>query len=131
MLGGDRGDAPTLLIVFAVTLLAFFGAVHATLVLHGRSVVSAAAQDGLSAAQLESGTNTDGQNAAVATLGLSPGLRNQSVNVVRTTTGAGHCDQIRVTVTAEVETPLVEMLNVVSAEVTGPCERFYSEPERR
>lgn len=121
----DSGEIPTILVIFTATVLALFGAVHAALVFHGRAVVSAAAQDGLRAAQIEDGTEADGRAAAERTLGLAAGLQNKNIQVNR---GA---DTVTVRVTAEVDTPLVELLNTVSAEVTGPRERFFSEPERR
>lgn len=115
------------------TVVAFYAAVHLALVMHGRSVVAAAAQDGLHAAQVFGGTNADGRAAAENTLNLSPGLRNRSIQIARTSTGSGiaDCSQIRVQVSAEVSTLFVEFKNAVTADVTGPCERFYSERERR
>ncbi|MGB5755662.1 MAG: hypothetical protein WBM50_02005 [Acidimicrobiales bacterium] len=124
-LRSDRGEIPTILVVFAATVLAFYGAVHAALVFHAKSVVSAAAQDGLRAAQIEDGTEADGRAAAEQTLSLASGLRNKAIAVSQSD------DQVRVTVSAEIETPLIELFNSVSADVTGPRERFYSEAERR
>jgi Flp pilus assembly protein TadG len=113
------------LIVFPAVILSFYFAIHAALVFHGRSVVAAAAQDGLRAAQIEGGTAADGRAAADQTLSLAPGLRNPSVNVNQTN------DTVTVTVSAHVDTLLAEMFSTVSAEVTGPRERFYSEAERK
>ena len=106
-------------------VIAFYVAVHAALVFHGRSVVAAAAQDGLRAAQIEGGNEADGYAAAHETLNLAPGLDNRQVAV-----SAGE-DEVTVTVSAEVETVLVDLLTDVSAEVTGPKERFYAEDERQ
>lgn len=116
---------PLTLIVFPSVILAFYAAVHAALVFHGREVVAAAAQDGLRAAQIDGGTAADGRAAADQTLGLSPGLRN----VVVVVDDGG--DTITVRVSAEVDTLLAELFTDVSAEATGPRERFYSEAERR
>jgi Flp pilus assembly protein TadG len=123
-LRSDRGELPVTLIVFPAVILAFYFAIHAALVFHGRSVVAAAAQDGLRAAQIEHGTEADGVAAANATLALSPGLTNQSVEVIQGD------DTVVVKVSAEVETLLVNILTNVSAEASGPRERFYSEAER-
>jgi Flp pilus assembly protein TadG len=120
----DRGEIPTTLIIFPALIITFYLAVHTTLVFNGRSVVAAAAQDGLRAAQIEGGTAADGHAAANQTLALSPGLREQQVDVDQ-----GE-DTVTVRVSAEVETLIVELFTTVSAEVTGPRERFYSEAER-
>lgn len=112
--------------MFPSVILAFYAAVHAALVFHGREVVAAAAQDGLRAAQIEGGSAADGRAAADQTLSLAPGLRN--VVVVVDDDGG---DTITVRVTAEVDTLLAELFSDVSAEATGPRERFYSEAERQ
>lgn len=122
---GARGEVSTTLIVFPAVIIAFYCAVHAALVFHGRSVVAAAAQDGLRAAQLEDGTEADGYAAANRTLALSPGLQNTDVDVSQ-----GN-DAVSVTVTAQVNTLLIGVFTNVRADVTGPRERFYSEAERR
>lgn len=124
-LRSDRGEIPTVLVIFASVILVFYGALHAALVFHGQSVVAAAAEDGLRAAQIEGGTSSDGVAAAERTLGLAQGLRNKSIDVDQGS------DSVRVRVTAEVQTPLIELFNTVGADVTGPRERFYSEAERR
>ncbi len=118
---------PTVLIAFALAVLAFYLTVHVALVFHGRSVVAAAAQDALAAAKLEDGTINDGYAAAHRTLSLSPGLRDVQVNVQYE---AGDT-RVRVTVSASVETVLVEMRNDVTATVVGPREQFIPEDERR
>lgn len=124
-LQSERGELPVTLIVFPAVVLCFYFAVHAALVFHGRSVVAAAAQDGLRAAQIEGGTQADGLAAANATLNLSPGLKNRSVQVVQTN------DTVTVRISAKVETLLADLLTDVTAEVSGPRERFYSEKERQ
>jgi TadE-like protein len=121
----ERGEVSTLLILFTTVMLFFFGAVHAGMVFHARSVVSAAAQDGLRAVQAEGGTEDDGRAAAEATLALAPGLLDPSVTV---TGGDG---ENRVRVTARVDSPFGGFLTDVSAEVSGPKERFYGEGERK
>jgi hypothetical protein len=122
----DTGDLPTVLIAFTLTVLAFYFAVHAALVFHGRSVVAAAAQDALAATQREDGTAGDGYAAANRTLGLSPGLRDVDVSVDINSANT----QVRVEVSARVETALIEMGTDVSAVAVGPRERFYLETER-
>lgn len=123
-LRNERGEITTTLIVFPAVILLFYAAVHAALVFHGRSVVAGAAQDGLRAAQIEDGTVADGVAAANQTLALAPGLKNKAVEV-----NQGN-DIVYVKVSAEVETLIVGLFNVVDAEATGPRERFYSEAER-
>jgi hypothetical protein len=124
-LADESGDT-TVFVAFALTVFIFYSCVHIALVMHGRSVVAAAAQDALAAAQLEDGTDGDGAAAAYRTLEIAPGLRNVSVSVA--TNGAD--TEVRVQVSAEVETVLVDMFNRVEADVVGPKERFYTELER-
>ena len=123
-LGRERGEVSTTLVVFGVVVLAIFGCVHASLVFHGRSVVSAAAQDGLRAVQAEGGSVADGYEAAENTLALAPGLDD-----VRVVVTPGR-DVVRVQVTATVRAPLGGFITTVSADVEGPKERFYAEDER-
>jgi hypothetical protein len=120
----DRGEVSTVLIIFTTVMLTFFGAVHTAMVFHARAVVSAAAQDGLRAVQAEGGTEADGRAAAEATLSLSPNLVDPAVTV---TAGDG---ENRVRITAHVDSPFGGFLSDVSAEVSGPKERFYAESER-
>jgi Flp pilus assembly protein TadG len=126
----ERGEVPTLLIVFLTAMIALFGAIHVAVVMKARSVVAAAAQDGLHAAQIYGGTSAEGQTAAEATLALDPRLTNRNVTVAVSTAG-GRCDQVRVQVSARVATPVINLFNDVRADVIGPCDRFYAEDERR
>ena len=122
---GQRGDVLTTLIVLPAVLALFYIALHATLVYHASSAVAAAAQDGLYWAQIEGGTEADGVAAATQTLNIAAGLENESIEVDQ-----GE-DTVTVRVSADVSTVLVELFNSVSAEVTGPRERFYAEDERQ
>lgn len=128
-LRSDRGDIPMIIVVFAATILVFYGALHAALVFHGRAVVSAAAQDALRAAQVQDGSAADGRTAAEDTLALSPGLRDKQIQIDYS--GGPGCDQVRVVIEATVETPIIDILNDIRVEVVGPCERFYAENERQ
>lgn len=98
--------------------------IYGALFFHARAVVQAAAQDALSAAQLEGGTEQDGVNAANNALSLSQNLVNVQVDVDE------NSSEIRVVVSAEVESIPLSVLAGVSAEAIGPKERFYSYEER-
>ena len=120
----DRGEVPISIVLHATVLLLLYISSHGAMVFHGQSVVSAAAQDGLRAAQLEGGTESDGQRAAQTTAAYFQGLSNVQIDVTRTE------EEVTVTVTATVETPTFSFANDVSAEVSGPTERFIKESER-
>lgn len=126
LVGSSERGSHSIFVVFPLALLALFGSVHAALVFHGRSVVAAAAQDGLAAAQIETGTADDGHAAALGTLSLSPRLGGPNVQV---TLGNGG-DTITVRVRARVTSTLLPFFNDVSAVVSGPKERFYDQTER-
>lgn len=113
------------MIVFPVVMLFFYACIHAAMVYHAQSVVSAAAQDGLYWAQLEDGTEADGLAAATQTLNIANGLSNKTITVTQTD------DEVTVTVTADVETVAIEAFHSVSVTVSGPRDRFYYEEERR
>lgn len=99
---------------------------HGTLVYYALSVVEAAAQDGLAAAQLEGGTEQDGINAANNALSVSQNLVNVQVDVDENDSRS----EIRVVVAARVESLPLNIFADVSAEAVGPKERFYSYEER-
>jgi hypothetical protein len=117
---------PVIFTVFGLVIFAFFAAVHGTLVFHARSVVEAAAQDGLAAAQLEGGTEDDGRNAAFNTLNSFENLADRQVSVDIN----GADTEVRVRVSARITTLPIDLFADVSAEAVGPKERFYDIDER-
>ncbi len=121
---GERG-AVTTMVVFPLAVVSFLLCAHGALVFHGRSVVAAAAQDGLRAAQIENGTADDARQAATAILDLAPGLSNRAINVA----SAG--DTITVSVSAELDTVVPGLFSDARSVASGPRERFYAEDERR
>ena len=125
-LGSERGEIATIVFSFAIAMMVFIGCVHTALVFHGRSVVSAAAQDGLRAVQAEDGTEGEGVAAAEEVLALAPVLVDDSI-VIEIIAGD---DVNSVRVTAKIKSPFGESFTTVSANVEGPTERFYSEAER-
>lgn len=122
-LAGERG-AVTTMVVFPLAVFAFLLCAHAALVFHGRSVVAAAAADGLRAAQIENGTASDARAAASSILDLAPGLSGRSVVV------SASGDTVTVKVSAELNTVVPGLFSAAGAEVSGPKERFYTEDER-
>ncbi len=113
------------MVVFPLAVVSFLLCAHAALVFHGRSVVAAAAQDGLRAAQIENGTGADARQAATNILDLAPGLDNRNVGVV------SDGDTITVTVSAELDTVVPGLFSDARSVASGPRERFYGEAERR
>ncbi len=125
--GGFRseGGAVTTMVVFPLAVVSFLLCAHAALVFHGRSVVAAAAQDGLRAAQIENGTGADARQAAAAILDLAPGLKDRDIAVV------SEADTITVTVSARLDTVIQGLFSDARSVASGPRERFYGEAERR
>lgn len=114
----------TVLLVFPLAALSILLCAHAALVFHGRSVVAGAAQDGLRAAQIENGTEQDGEAAAERILDLAPGLDNRSVRVT------ADDETVTVIVTADVDSVVPGLFTEARSVATGPRERFYGEEER-
>lgn len=124
-LRGDRGSVAASIIILPVVIIAILLAIHFGLVLHGRNVAAAAAQDGLRAAQLDGATAGNGREAAYATLALFPNIEAASVSVTK-----GR-DEVHVRISGEVRTPLNGLFNTFDIDLEGPVERFYFESERR
>lgn len=89
---------------------------------HAHRIVTAAAEEGLAAAAAYDGSAEEGRRTAQRYVqDLGPGVENAVVTASRS------ADTARVTVTGEVE-EFVPFLTVeVSAEVSGPVERFVEE----
>ncbi len=119
----ERGSVTASMIIFPTVMLAIFLGVHFSLVLHGRNVANAAAQDAVQAAQLQFATGGNGTQAARNTLALFPGIRDAQISV---TPGL---NTITVTIKGEVATP-IDGFNDVEVTKSGPIERFYFESER-
>ena len=106
------------------TVMVFF-VIQVALLFHARSVVSAAAQDGVRAAQVENATAADAQSAASQILGGSTALLNNASIAV---------DQsgefVTVTVTAVVTPVVFGMSGPVTASASGVIERFRPQSER-
>lgn len=122
----DRGEIASVLILLLVAIQVVLLVMHASLVFHGRQVVNAAAQEALAEAQLLEGNTAAGEAAGQKVLSLSSGLFSSS-NV---TVSRGN-ETVSVTVTATVDTLIFPVVNNVSAEVSGPTERFLAEADRR
>ena len=116
-----------LMIIVPVVLLAIFAAVQAALVFHAQSIVEAAAQDGLRAAQAYNGSQADGQRVASQLLAQAGGdglITGSSVSVERGS------EVVRVEVRGQVVTLVPGWSRSVSGIAEGPVERFVGEAER-
>ena len=120
----ERGSVAASLIILPMVMLAILLVVHFSLVLHARNVATAAAQDGLRAAQLEGSNAAVGEAAAHTTLDLFASI-DADVDVNRGD------DYVTVTVTGSVTTPLNGLFNQFTIGAEGPVERFYEESERK
>lgn len=122
---GQSGSATTeLVLLMPVVLLLVLLIVQFGLWLHARQVATAAAQEGLVAAQVETGTAAAGHDRAVAFLAQTGGLRDVSVDAARDLTTA------RVVVIGTTPAVLPGTSFAVSAVAEGPTERFVAEPDR-
>ena len=124
-LGDDRGDIVPLAIVIGLATVMMFFVIQVALLFHARSVVTAAAQDGVRAAQVENATAADAQAAASQILaGSSALLNNETVDV--TTSG----EFVTVTVTADASSVALGLTGPVTASASGVIERFRPQAER-
>lgn len=126
-LADDRGDSIATMITFSLTVAIFFFAAHLMHVYHGRSVLSAAAQDGLAAAQLEDGTENDGLAAISQTLALSTNVQMVGTPSVSIN---GANSEVQVQISGRVTSGLLPFANDIEINIRGPKERFYPEDER-
>jgi Flp pilus assembly protein TadG len=121
----QTGSATTeLVLLMPVVLMLVLLVVQFGLWLHARQVATAAAQEGLVAAQVETGTAAAGNARAVAFLTQTGGLRGTSVEASRNVTTA------RVAVTGTTPAVLPGTTLGVSAVAEGPVERFVAETDR-
>lgn len=118
--GGDRGSVTVeSVIVFPVVLLLIFGAIQAGVYYYGRSIASAAAEQGLQAARAEKGSAGDGAARAQAFLATSSRgvLTNTAVRPSRDAATA------TITVTGQAPSLIPGMTFTVSQSATGAVER--------
>ncbi len=124
-LADDRGDVAPMAIMFGLATVMVFFVIQVALLFHARSVVSAAAQDGVRAAQVENATASDAHDAASQILSGSTGLLNNE-SVVVTPSG----EFVTVTVTADVTPVVFGLTGPVTASASGVIERFRPQSER-
>lgn len=113
--------------MFAVVMVVFYCVLHFSLVYLGKSMVAAAAQDGLAAAQKQDGDEADGVAAANEALTLTRNVEITSPPVVSIDSTNS---EVTVTISGRVDTVMVDLLSDFTVTVTGPKERFYDESER-
>lgn len=122
---GQTGSSTTeLVLLMPVVFLLVLLIVQFGLWLHARQVATAAAQDGLTAAQMELGTSVAGRERAERFAAEGGGLREVQIDAVRNATSA------RVTVAAVTPTVLPGMTWNVSVVAEGPVERWIAEIDR-
>ena len=123
LFGGDRGGVAVSVILIPLAMIVVFGTIHLALVLHGRNVAEAAAQDALFAASQFGASYQDGEAAANRTLDLFKGIEGASVVVEKTDR------EVRVSIVGEVTTPF-PYFSGFNVQVAGPNEEFLNEVER-
>lgn len=121
----DDGDvAPTVLLVGLTLFLVLF-TIQVGLTFHARTVVNAAAQDAVRAAQLENATVADGEVAAAEILAGSTGLLSD-IDISSERTPA----TVTVTITADVLSLVPFWNGTTSGAASGPRETFRPEADR-
>jgi Flp pilus assembly protein TadG len=111
--------------MFGLATVMVFLVIQVAVLFHARSVVSAAAQDAVRAAQVENANESDARDAAAQILGGSTGLLNNE-SVVVSSSG----DFVTVTITADVTPVVFGLTGPVTATASGVVERFRSQAER-
>jgi Flp pilus assembly protein TadG len=116
--------APLVVLVTLTVFLVMF-VIQISLVFHAKTVLNAAAQDAVRAAQLENAAINDGQAAAAEILAGSSGLlSNVDVDSDPTATA------VTFTVSADVLSVVPFWSGSVSGSASGPREMFRPEAER-
>ena len=125
-LRGEGGDVAPLVVLTTITVFMVMFVVQLGLFFHARTVVNAAAQDGLRAAQLEGGTGVDAKQAAQNILAGSSGLLSgQVVNIeYRSST------EVEVRISADVTSLVPFWDGSITSTAVGPVEQFRPEGER-
>ncbi len=116
-----------MVILAGLAFIMLFFTIQVAVGFHARSVVTAAAQDGVRAAQVENATTGDAIAATNQILNGSTGL------LVDTTVSASRSgDQVTVTVTSGFRSliPGIGLDGPVTATASGPVERFRPQAER-
>lgn len=123
---GERGDVTPMVILTPIAVFLVLWVIQMGLYFHARSVMSAAAQDGARAAQIENATPGDAVAAANQILADSQNLLiNETVSV-----NAG-ADTVTVTVTADINNILPFWGGgQITSTASGPTERFRPEADR-
>ena len=122
---GEHGDATlSFVLVTPVVLVMIMASVYAAMWSHAQHVVTAAAQEGLAAARVETGTQQAGEDRANFFLdALAPSrLVERSVSASRDT------DQAQVEVSGMVESLVPGVRLRVHATATAPVEVFRADP---
>ena len=121
---GDDGDVGPWTVMTPIAVGVVMLVLQIGLTFHAKSVVVAAAQDAARAAQVEHGDVDDAHAIATTLLSGEGLLDNVTVYADR-----GQ-DTVTVAVSAEVTSLVPFWEPAVHATITGPVERFRSEPER-
>ena len=117
-LGESGAVATELAVIMPVLILLALIPVQIGLWWHASQAAQTAAEEGLDAAQVQTGTAADGQAAVRSILGQAGNLSNVTVNVDRGT------ETVSVSVTGTLAFSIFPGAWSVNANATGPVERF-------
>jgi len=121
----ERGSVAVSIILIPLAFFAVFATIQIALVIHGRNVVTAAAEDGLYAAAQFGAKEDDGKDAAKRILSLHNGLEVSDGDI---DVAIGD-ETVTVTIKGRVTAPL-NFFNDFEIATQGPAEKFYLESER-
>jgi hypothetical protein len=123
---GERGDVTPMVILTPIAVFLVLWVIQMGLYFHARSVMSAAAQDGTRAAQVENATAGDAVAAANQIM-----VDSQNLLINETVAVTAGPDTVTVTVTAEINNILPFWGGgEISSTASGPVERFRPEAQR-
>lgn len=119
----ERGSVAVSILLIPIAFTAIFGTIHLGLIMHGRNVAAAAAQDALHTAAQYGATAREGEAVGDSIMELYPALESADLRVTK----IGNV--VTVTVTGEVTTPL-DFANSLNISFQGPAEDYWDESER-
>jgi len=122
-MASDRGSVSVSVLLIPLAFTAIFGAIQLGLVMHGRNVAQAAAQDALHTAAQYGATANEGEAVGDSVMDLFGALDSADLEVSKSG------GVVIVTVTGSVTTPF-DLFNTLAISIQGPAEDYYDESER-
>jgi hypothetical protein len=122
----ERGDVAPTVILTMITVFMVMLVIQMGIYFHARTMLNAAAEDGVRAAQVRGGAAADAEQAIDQMLAGSSSLLADPGRSV-----AVDADSVTVVITADIPSLVPFWSGSVTARSTGPVERFRPEDERQ